>query len=270
MADLAALEAAISARLVESTPIDERAWVIAERASVGRYLVAAHDLSADEVVFKEMPIVVATPEIDGERVMRSEMVAVAIELLRESPESHAQLLAEADFAADIDGACASSLHTWTVRVLSALAARPPIFRSDGAEVALTEDAVGWALSVASVNVHGRSNPDRGVLGLLASMMEHDCDPSACTDIGSAAEGSVVSLRTKRAVKAGESLSIAYVAVDAPVDFRRRQLRLQHGFVCECARCVSELAAGGDDGAWKQAWEDRIWCGDAVYAENDIS
>ena len=132
---------------------------------------------------------------------------------------------------------------------------------------LSEDAIRWALGVASVNVHGRSDPPRGVLGLLASLMEHSCSPSARADVGSAAEGSVVTLRTTRVVRAGESLSIAYVARDAPVDERRRQLRLQHGFVCACERCVAELAAAGgerESESWRRAWEDRTWCGVDPY------
>lgn len=262
------LKQAICARLA----IDQSAcsWRIDSRAGVGRFLVAARDLAVNEPVFSELPLLVAMPAADtDEQVLRSEMVAVATQLLCEPPDSAAaHLLQEPDFSADEDGALAGSFRAWTLDVLRALRLRPqPLVGNDGTAVTLSEDAIRWALGVASVNVHGRSDPPRGVLGLLASLMEHSCSPSARADVGSAAEGSVVTLRTTRVVRAGESLSIAYVARDAPVDERRRQLRLQHGFVCACERCVAELAAAGgerESESWRRAWEDRTWCGVDPY------
>lgn len=80
--------------------------------------------------------------------------------------------------------------------------------------------------------------------LLASMMEHNSTPNACADV---AEGCKISLGTKLEVRALESLSISYVSADAPVSERRRALRLQHGFVCECgtASAKLQLAAAGE-------------------------
>lgn len=86
-----------------------------------------------------------------------------------------------------------------------------------------------------------TDPSRGVLGLLASMMEHSCKPSAAVSIAPVSEGSVITLRTKRDVYAGEKLSICYVDFDAPVDERRRQLEFQHNFLCQCERCCLEAA-----------------------------
>lgn len=261
------LEQAICARLAIDAPACS--WRIESRPGVGRFLVAARDLAANETVFSELPLVVAAPAADSkEQVLRSEIVAVATQLLCEPPGSPARLLQEPDFSSDEDGALAGSFRAWTLDVLRALQLRPqPLVRADGTAVTLSEGMLRWALGVASVNVHGRSDPPRGVLGLLASLMEHSCSPSASADVGSAAEGSVVTLRTTRVVRTGEALSIAYVARDAPVDERRRQLRLQHGFVCACERCVAELAAAGgerESESWRRAWEDRTWCGVDPY------
>ena len=236
------LDAAICSRLLSPTDPAERAWRISQRAGVGRYLVAARDLSAGEVVFSERPIVVASPDPSGERAMRGEMAAVAIELLKQPAGSPAHLLQEADFSQDTDGSSAGSMRSWTLGMLRALKVQPPMVAADGSRVACTEEAVSWALGVASVNVHGAKSPERGVLGLLASMMEHDCSPSTLTDFGPSEEGSIVTLRTRRKVNAGESLSITYVAEHEPVVERRKQLRLQHGFVCACKRCEEELGS----------------------------
>lgn len=279
----AELETTICSRLrLSDQDASERAWSIASHPDVGRYLVAARDLAADELVFCEEPLVVATPRGDDEeRAMRGELAAVAIELLREPSDSLVHLLCEADFSADKDGSLAGSMRTWTMGMLRALKAQPPLHRADGSAVTPSDDAVSWALSVASVNVHGNlTDPPRGVLGLLASMMMHSCAPSAYTDIASMAEGSALTLRTKRAVRAGERLSISYVTEGTPLVERRRQLRLQHGFVCQCERCVAELAAeaaeaddaDGPAGAtsraapdWRQGWENRAWTGCDPYS-----
>ena len=264
-----ALEVAIEARLLTPTAVHERAWQIATRSSCGRYLVAARDLGEDEVVFSEMPLIVATPSAHIKWAMRGDMAAVAIELLREPPNSPAYLLQQANFADDKDGALAGCMRMWTLGMLRALQSGQPLHRNtDKDAIPIEEASVGWALSVASTNVHGRADPERGILGLLASMMEHNCSPSAYVDVASAAKGSQLTLRTRRAVRAGESLSISYVEQDAPVNERRRLLRLQHGFTCECERCVAELALIGETSEseyWRQSWENRIWQGLDPYS-----
>jgi len=291
-----ALQMAVCARLVPPAG-SGYAWQIAYREDVGRHLVAARDLAAGEIVFAEKPLITALVPTSSEvdRALRSEIVAVAIQLLAERADSDVYLLQPAEMSKDADGARVGSMRAWTREVLRALRARPPMMRSDDcemhmSELDISEEALEWALSVASVNVHGRSDPRRGVLGLLASMMQHECAPSAHAEIAaadgtihSAIEGSmsssaidgVITLRTKRAIKAGESLSITYVPMDAPLNERRRMLRLCHGFVCECARCVAELAATSGEsgeaegGEWRLAWEDRIWAGDVDPYTGDL-
>ena len=87
-------------------------------------------------------------------------------------------------------------------------------------------------------LHAARKPTRGVMGLLASMMEHCCEPSARIDVAPEARGSALTLSTVRDVAPGESLSICYVGYHLPTAERRRLLRFQHGFVCECARCAA--------------------------------
>ena len=98
----------------------------------------------------------------------------------------------------------------------------------------------WALGVATTNAHGVMAPERAVLGLLASMMEHSCAPCACVRIGRVEEDSAISLIATRAVEAGESLTISYVPTGRSVTDRRSQLLFQHGFRCNCERCQAEL------------------------------
>ena len=293
-------DGALGASVCSLAAGETRSWRIETCPRRGRHLVAARDLAADEVVFAETPLVVAPSMAADEPVLRGELVAVAVALLREPPlGSAARLLQGAHYSADADddGSLAGAMRAWARDVWVALERRrPPIRRADGGPISLTEESVCWALGVASVNTHGRSDPElRGVLGLLASMMEHGCAPSACVDVASPAEGSVLTLRTRRGVRAGESLSISYVATDAPVNERRRLLRLMHGFVCTCERCAAELwAAAGPRGVdeqgkatgqanvqanagtagpphadraddlWRRAWEDRVWCGVDPY------
>ena len=78
-------------------------------------------------------------------------------------------------------------------------------------------------------------------GLLASMMEHSCEPNCIISIGNAEDGSVLTLTTKRDVVPGEALTISYVPLGRSVSERRGLLSSQHGFLCECRRCTVEFA-----------------------------
>ena len=109
---------------------------------------------------------------------------------------------------------------------------PPSARTRG----FTIPEVRWALGVAYLNAHGASRPTRGVIGVLASMMEHNCAPSCRVAFDEVASGSVVSLRTLRDVREGEALSISYVELEWPTAERRAVLELQYGFNCVCERC----------------------------------
>ena len=102
----------------------------------------------------------------------------------------------------------------------------------------------WAKGVAAVNCHGAGgnalDPNfqrRGVLGLLSSMMQHECSPSCVVHISSADSGSLVSLHTIREVLPGELLSISYIGGYQTSSRRRKLLQSQHSFTCTCPRCT---------------------------------
>ena len=93
--------------------------------------------------------------------------------------------------------------------------------------------IEWAIGLASTNTHASSDePRRSVLGVLSSMMEHACNPTATISIGPAAQGSTLSLHTQRDLRAGEPLSISYTIRYAPTAERRRVLA-SHEFLCRC-------------------------------------
>lgn len=98
------------------------------------------------------------------------------------------------------------------------------------------------------------------LFLKASRVNHSCQPNATWEIsgalpilhplrGSAAEECcevstssprrVFTLRTQRAVAAGEEITIDYIADLAHMDAieRRKLLKTEFGFVCDCKQCV---------------------------------
>ena len=233
-----ALESAILQNTLITTASADRAWQICTREGVGRYLVATHDLPAEAIVFSERPLIVAEEAIDlpEESPLRSEMAQVAVRLQEMPASGPAALLQEPVLPPG--SASKDSLYEWSADLLQASRAAG-YKRADGSEPTLQSTL--WALGVSTTNVHHRSKPNRGCLGLLSSMMEHSCQPSAVVDIGPIDDGSILTLRTKRRVHAGESLSISYVEFGTPVAERRRALLFQHGFLCECARCVLELA-----------------------------
>jgi hypothetical protein len=230
------LEEAIQRSVIPSQQ-EGCAWEIRSRAGVGRYLVATRDLAPEAVVFSERPLIVAEEamDLDEDSPLRSEMAQVASKLLRLPPGGPAEQLASP--VLPHGSASEASLDEWSSDLLAAMCASGHRCFDQSAP---TFEKVRWALGIATTNVHHRSRPNRGCLGLLASMMEHSCQPSSIVDVGPMESGSVLTLRTKRRVRAGETLSISYVEYSMPVAERQAALLFQHGFACECPRCVLEL------------------------------
>ena len=268
------------------------AWRIEWRPLVGRTLIAARDLPANEIVFRERPLVVAPSTRGGPYVLRGATPQVALALLNLPPNNNpARLLCTPPLQREASTAAAServvsadairlnlerrlsrahSLEDWVRDVMEALREREHkqaqleqyeqiapsdeasklaklLQQQDGANVdvspppsartrGFTIPEVRWALGVAYLNAHGASRPTRGVIGVLASMMEHNCAPSCRVAFDDVASGSVVSLRTLRDVREGEALSISYVELEWPTAERRAVLELQYGFNCVCERC----------------------------------
>jgi len=207
-------------------PVGQPLWRIEWREGRGRVLVASQDLEGGTLVFRERPLVVAPVVDTGDAANRGEAQAVASALLAMPAEATALLCSPAHVA---DTAEAASL----AKAADAFAAACPGDASRARH----------CLGVASVNVHSAARPTRGVLGVLSSMMEHCCSPSAMVtvgaEVGAEAGGSLLSLRTLRRVPAGEALSISYVVAYQPTATRQQQLRQQHGFTCGCVRCEEE-------------------------------
>ena len=74
---------------------------------------------------------------------------------------------------------------------------------------------------------------------LSSMLNHSCVPSC--RIATVVGGSLAAL-AQHDVAADAELTIAYTPPNAPQEARRDALA-KHGFVCQCARCLLEVAGG---------------------------
>lgn len=150
---------------------------------------------------------------------------------------------------------ACSIDDWVQEVMAAL-------RRQGSCPLPSVHEVRWALGVAYINGHGATEPTRGVLGLLSSMMQHDCDPTCSVEFAPMSEGSTVSLRTLRQVQAGELLSISYVEMEWSTAERRAALDLQYGFFCRCSRCCADDACAAttssDDTGLPEGTKPSVW------------
>ena len=182
-------------------------------------MLVARDLPAT-LVFCEHPLVVAVVVDAGGDAHNGEAQAVGSALLDMTAEAAAVLCSPAHVAG-------TAKATAFAKAAEAFAKACPKHDPQRAR---------HCLGIASVNVHGAERPRRGVLGVLSSMMEHECSPSARVTLGDEAGGSLLSLRTLRRVVKGESLSITYVPAYQPTAVRRGQLLQQHGFTCRCVRC----------------------------------
>lgn len=72
-----------------------------------------------------------------------------------------------------------------------------------------------------------------------SFFNHSCEPNAMYASDSDACGPSVHFVSKRAIKSGEEVTIAYVNGDAPFEARESTLTAQYGFHCDCPKCKRE-------------------------------
>lgn len=80
----------------------------------------------------------------------------------------------------------------------------------------------------------------GLYALLASF-NHSCEPNSA--VSSVEETHEIVLKTTRAVRAGEEITITYIPVTASTTLaERQQLLKNYFFTCRCPRCVSETKA----------------------------
>ena len=204
-----------------SSSSSSKRWAIEHRGEAGRCLVAAEALEAGMLVFTERPLAVASP---------CSTSALAREILAKrapanSERRRALRLLQAEGSGEFFG----------LSMKSAESALP-----DGAPEDARADA-RWARGVAHVNTHAAGEPrhgtERAVIGLLSSMMPHECLAACAVRIGGESDGSPISLHTVRPVARGEMLSISYCSSYLPREKRRELLLKQHGFVCACQRCT---------------------------------
>lgn len=80
--------------------------------------------------------------------------------------------------------------------------------------------------------------------IFCSRLNHSCDPN-CTFGFSKAQSSEdtktyeIRITTRRDIKAGDQLTISYVPLKMRLGVRQDHLLMNHGFTCDCDRCVAE-------------------------------
>ena len=76
------------------------------------------------------------------------------------------------------------------------------------------------------------------MGLLCSLPNHSCNPSAAVSAVWDAKAAAVQLRlyATRPLEAGDEVTISYVPSRFPPNLRRLHLTQRYGFACACERC----------------------------------
>ncbi|KAH9922237.1 SET domain-containing protein [Fomitopsis serialis] len=107
-----------------------------------------------------------------------------------------------------------------------------------ADALFTYDAFLLGLGRMSLNLEAH-----GGLYVLHSHLNHSCEPSlSVRHLDQRTALARVTVLARRAIPAGEELTITYVDPSLPVEQRRKRL-LEWGFgKCECERCVREAKA----------------------------
>jgi len=197
-------------------------WAVEHRAGAGRCLVATEALEAGHLVFTERPLAVASP--CSSSALAREILAQVKRAAPDSEHLRALRLLQAEGSGEF----------FALSMKSAESALPESTPEDA------RAAARWARGIAHVNTHAAGErglgTERAVLGLLSSMMPHECLAACVVRIGESG-GSPISLHTVRHVAKGEVLSISYCFHYLLRERRRELLLKQHGFVCECKRCT---------------------------------
>lgn len=75
------------------------------------------------------------------------------------------------------------------------------------------------------------------LYFITSFINHDCEPNVRYEFDSKLK---LNIYARKQIKKGEQLFITYVNPLRGVALRRRELRVEYGFICKCCRCKKEL------------------------------
>jgi len=73
---------------------------------------------------------------------------------------------------------------------------------------------------------------------VLSLINHTCTPNCVVSFDVKQRGSTARLTTIKPIAQGEQFTIAYVSPSLAVR-ERDDLLLSYGFVCSCAKCISE-------------------------------
>ncbi|CED83235.1 Predicted histone tail methylase containing SET domain [Phaffia rhodozyma] len=110
---------------------------------------------------------------------------------------------------------------------------------------LTPDILSSLLSRFQRNNHVLSTPDmklepfaHAVLAPISRAVNHSCAPSAAVSCSWGADGLIVGLRTLRALKEGEEVTISYLDPLTSLKTRRETLKTIYYFDCVCSLCCS--------------------------------
>lgn len=80
--------------------------------------------------------------------------------------------------------------------------------------------------------------------VFCSRLNHSCDPNCIFDFSKAqslenTKTYAISIATRRNIKAGDQLTISYVPLKMRLGVRQDNLLMNHGFTCDCPRCMAE-------------------------------
>lgn len=88
--------------------------------------------------------------------------------------------------------------------------------------------------IGKFNINKLSNNQ---IYFISSFINHHCEPNVRYEFDSKLK---LSLYARKEIKKGDQLYITYVNPLHGVILRRRELRVQYGFICKCCRCKKEL------------------------------
>jgi hypothetical protein len=232
--------------------------------ATGRGLVAARDIAAGECLFVTPPTLDATVE-DIRNMHQSssseslEVIAegVLLQTMKDALRSDGNRFAAASFLALV-GSSASDVTCLSMDRLLGKEATTVAESINDADLLQIIRRNAFGPDFITYNVIQKRWKDdptytpHRILGLypLAAMINHSCCPNALRVF---CAGNVMVVHASEAIAKGSEILWSYLPPTQPFSVRQAVLRQQHGFACDCRRCVGETTVWASFSAQLEAF-----------------
>ena len=213
---------------------------VAQRASVGRYLIASEPVAAGDVLLVEEPLFVSALAGDLDRLAGKLFTAM-------SNPSALPLVTQLFISILAEMMEGSESKSTILSQLSQLRGHPEQWRQTVGQFQsslieefaskVKHDELLDLFAKLAANAH-ETDDKRAAVFALGSLAEHSCRPSAFKRVQHG-QGHLLVIRALTDLEKGDAVSLAYVPEYYPTWHRQELLKRSFNFHCGCPRCAGD-------------------------------